>query len=108
MLHMAYKYAPPSGGAADGDESACTEAFLANANRGGENVATGALMGALVGASCGFSGLSRALRQGLAPGHESDLEKDVDAFVISSPFAAALSASPKEGCGEEGKEKDGM
>ena len=57
---LRYKYAPSldgggsSTGSGDGSgesgEAECAKALLANANRGGENVATGALIGALIGA----------------------------------------------------------
>jgi len=90
MLYMAYKY-----GAAGDDGDAC-EAFrkgvLANANRGGENVATGALMGALLGAECGFKGLPRDLVDGLAQHQHTQMLREIDAFVATVPFAAAASA----------------
>ena len=45
MLYMSYKY----GSSGNGEES-FRNGVLANANRGGENVATGAMIGALLGA----------------------------------------------------------
>ena len=47
MLYMSYKY----GSSGNGEES-FRNGVLANANRGGENVATGAMIGALLGAEC--------------------------------------------------------
>jgi len=86
MLVMVHKY-----GAADGADASAAfkRAVLANANRGGENVATGALIGALLGAECGFSKLPRGLVAGLAPSQRAVIQEEVDAFVAASPFVAA-------------------
>ncbi len=62
-------------------------AVLANANRGGENVATGALIGALMGAHCGFSGLPKELVQGLARTEIDMIHGEIDQFGASVPFA---------------------
>lgn len=80
MLKMAYKYGDP---ATDADGGARFErALLANANRGGENCATGALLGALLGADCGFEALPAHLVQGLAPSQKpSEVEVEVEAFL---------------------------
>jgi len=90
MLYMSYKY-----GAADG-EDAC-EAFrrgvVANANRGGENVATGALLGALLGAACGYSGLPKELVSGLAKSQNAQLLREIDAFVAAVPLAKVEGAT---------------
>ena len=82
---MVYKY----GGEGEGSSAVFERGLLANANRGGENVATGALLGALLGAFTGFKALPPALVEGLAPGDREVLEAEVDAFVASSPFAQA-------------------
>lgn len=79
---MAYKY---SGG--DEDDQGFAQAVLANANRGGENVATGALIGALMGASCGYNRLPKALIDGLAVSQQEQLTREIDQFVASVPFA---------------------
>jgi len=101
MLFMAYKYAPPVG---QGDESAKAfeAAVLANANRGGENVATGFLMGALWGASIGFSSLPASLLDGLASTQRRALDEEVDAFLAASP----LVQQAMDGCGAD--EKSGL
>ncbi len=82
VLLMAYKYGKPQG--AD-DARAAGERFrrglLANSNRGGENVNTGAVFGALLGAELGFARIPRDLVQGLAPRSQGTLEKDVEAFL---------------------------
>ncbi|KAJ9473166.1 hypothetical protein DIPPA_23726 [Diplonema papillatum] len=85
-LFMMYKYAGALTLA--GGQTAWTRAFeeavLANANRGGENVAQGSLIGAAMGAACGFSSLPASLVDGLAA--SESLRKDIDAFVEASPF----------------------
>lgn len=91
-LFMANKYAA---GIAGGDGEASAEAFrkavLANANRGGENVSTGALMGALLGAACGFNNLPKDLVDGLAKSQRPQLDREVEAFLAASPLVAASS-----------------
>lgn len=64
-------------------------AVLANANRGGENVATGALIGALLGANCGYSRLPADLLAGLAPSQREMLDKETTGFLQVSPFVKA-------------------
>lgn len=84
---MAYKYAVRN----DRDNTkAFREAVMANANRGGENVATGALMGALLGGACGFSNLPKDLVDGLAKSQRPQLDEEVDAFIASMPLLAKL------------------
>lgn len=56
-------------------------AVIANANRGGENVATGALMGALLGGSCGYSNLPSDLLEGLQRSQRPQLDNEIDAFI---------------------------
>lgn len=85
---MLHKYM--QAGKGDEDQTAqFRRLMLANANRGGENVATGALMGALVGAHIGFSQLPKDLVAGLAPSQRPQLDNEIEAFVRSSPFVAA-------------------
>ncbi len=83
VLLMAYKYGKAQG--ADEDARAAAERFrrglLANSNRGGENVNTGAVLGALLGAEIGFARLPRDLVQGLAPRSRPALDNDVEAFL---------------------------
>lgn len=79
---MAHKYGDGAG--SDGGFEA---GVLANANRGGENVATGALIGALLGASCGFDKLPRSLVDGLSRNHRDQLMREIDKFVETVPFS---------------------
>jgi len=79
---MAYKY---SGG--DEEDLGFARAVLANSNRGGENVATGALIGALMGAACGYSRLPKELVDGLAVSQHEQLTREIDQFVAAVPFA---------------------
>ena len=67
MLHFAVKY------------PAFSDALLASANAGGENVARGACLGAMMGASVGVEGIDKKWIEGLVD-HEG-LAKDIDAFV---------------------------
>jgi len=89
MLYMSLKYG--AGGTKGGAPLNATERFrsgvLANANRGGENVATGALVGALLGAQCGYSGLPKDLLRGLAPSQRDQLDSEIDAFTAAVPLA---------------------
>lgn len=82
---MAYKYAGRTGEEQDGFR----RGVLANANRGGENVATGAVIGALLGAEAGYSGLPRELLAGLATHHQEQIHQEIDEFVRTVPFARA-------------------
>lgn len=86
MLYMSYKYSF-SGKRKDTPASAFRRGVLANANRGGENVATGALIGALLGAECGFKQLPTDLVAGLAKSQHKQLVREIDAFVTASPFS---------------------
>lgn len=97
---MTYKY----GVAEDATDEEHTDSFsrtvLANANRGGENVATGALIGALAGASCGYSRLPEKLLAGLAVNSQREqLDREVGAFVANSPLVlAAAETEPQLDC----------
>lgn len=86
---MAYKYAPPAEGDRKRAAAAFRRAVLANANRGGENVATGALLGALLGAAVGYSGLPKDLLAGLAKSQRPQLDQEIDAFLSCSPILLA-------------------
>lgn len=92
---MTLKYGRGGAGEGAGDDSrgSAAERFrrgvLANANRGGENVASGALIGAMLGAQCGFAALPRDLIDGLAPHQRAALDREVDAFVAAVPLADA-------------------
>lgn len=67
---MSYKYADN-----------LTQAVLANANRGGENVHSGIVIGALVGAAHGSSQIPKELKLGL---HDhTKIESEINAFVAS-------------------------
>lgn len=91
---MSYKYgfgAGGEGGATPAD--AFRRAVVANANRGGENVATGALIGALLGAECGYSNLPQDLLKGLAPQQRAMIDEEFERFVKASPFVAAASSA---------------
>lgn len=70
MLMMSYKYS--------GD---FREGALRNANRGGENVATGTLMGALLGAELGFSNIPKDLVHGLY--NYEEIKQEGDTFIRS-------------------------
>ena len=120
---MLLKYSAAAGEGAPGAGATATAAaaatafragVLANANRGGENVASGALIGAVLGASCGFSGLPADLLAGLCPGQRQQIDAEVDAFLEAAPpfvhaeavedqgpaaaaAAAAEQAAPKRG-----------
>lgn len=91
---MMYKYgldAPDADSKAAG--AAFERAMLANANRGGENVATGAVVGALLGASVGFSRMPAWMVDGLAPAHRAAIDQEIDAFLAASPLVAENPAS---------------
>merc|ERR1712153_13585 len=60
---------------------------VSNANRGGENVATGAMIGALLGAACGYDKLPAHLVSGLSKGQHEQLLREIDQFVETVPFA---------------------
>eukprot|EP00729_Bicosta_minor_P009210 gene9210-2631_t len=85
---MLLKYSAEAGGLA-GQSATAASAFrkgvLANANRGGENVASGALIGAVLGASCGFSSLPADLLAGLSPGQRQKIDAEIDAFLEALP-----------------------
>jgi len=84
---MAFKYGAAGPRATKEDkQNAFRRGVIENANRGGENVATGALIGALLGAECGFSNLPKDLVDGLAKSQHVQLEQEIDAFVRQVPF----------------------
>ena len=75
VLQMVYKYSNP-----DIDRGAAfRNAVMANANRGGENVATGALIGAMLGGACGFRNLPSDLVRGLKDNEA--IERRVDEYL---------------------------
>jgi len=78
-MFMVHKYG--------GDDGGFEAAVLANANRGGENVATGALIGALMGAATGFNGLPSKLVEGLAVAQHEQLHAEIEQFVAAVPFS---------------------
>ena len=88
---MTLKYGGDEEGAPTSARHSATDKFrrgvLANANRGGENVATGALLGALLGAQCGYSGIPADLLSGLARAQRERLDREIDAFVAAVPLA---------------------
>jgi len=77
---MVHKYAVN-----DEDDLGFKAAVIANANRGGENVATGALIGAILGAQCGFSRLPSDLVAGLYK--HAEIVQEIDQFLAVVPFA---------------------
>jgi len=79
---MSYKY----GSSGNGEES-FRNGVLANANRGGENVATGAMIGALLGAECGYSNLPKHFLSGLMKSQQKQLISEIDQFVNTISFA---------------------
>jgi len=79
---MSYKY-----GDGEGTDGGFEAGVLANANRGGENVATGAMIGALLGAACGYEKLPAHLVDALAQGQKEQLLREIDQFVQTVPFA---------------------
>lgn len=86
---MTYKYGPNARDTDSEVSAAFERALLANANRGGENVATGLVMGALLGASVGFSRIPAWMVKGLAPSQHALIDQEVDAFLAASPFLAS-------------------
>jgi len=79
---MAHKY-----GDGEGTDGGFEVGVLANANRGGENVATGAMIGALLGAACGYDKLPAHLVSGLSERQHEQLLREIDQFVETVPFA---------------------
>lgn len=79
LLHFAYKYANVS----------VSDALLASANAGGENVHRGAVLGALVGAAAGAQAIPRWLREGLFA-HEQ-LKEEIETFLkaVRAPLSSA-------------------
>ena len=86
MLHMATKYM--SLNAMNATET-IRDGLLANANRGGENVATGALLGALFGATVGFDGIPKDFLSGLATSQKHLIDIEIENFINSSSFATS-------------------
>ncbi|EOD34046.1 hypothetical protein EMIHUDRAFT_228899 [Emiliania huxleyi CCMP1516] len=58
-----------------------SEALLANANAGGENVHRGLVLGALMGAQVGASGIPAELKAGLY--HHDAIAAEIDAFIAA-------------------------
>lgn len=85
---MTHKY---SAGPDEDQTSSFRRAVLANAMRGGENVATGALMGAMLGGSIGFDKLPKDLVAALHPSQHAEIQQDVDAFLAAAPLLTASS-----------------
>jgi len=56
-----------------------TEAVLANANRGGENVHSGIVIGALLGAAHGAKDIPQALKEGLSD--YTKIQSEINDFV---------------------------
>lgn len=67
---MSYKYADN-----------LTQAVLANANRGGENVHSGIVIGALLGAAHGSVGIPQELKEGLRD--HPKIAEEISAFVAA-------------------------
>ena len=102
MLFMATKYT--SLNKMSGSDSFRT-GLLANANRGGENVATGALLGALFGAIVGYDGIPKELLNGLAKSERANIDIDFDNFLIASSFVVKGDVQ-QEGVGVGENESD--
>lgn len=95
MLFISYKYgygADGQGGAKINHTEAFRNAVLANANRGGENVGTGAIIGALLGAECGFARLPKDLVAGVGAKQRAMVEEDIERFLKVSPFVVGVQA----------------
>lgn len=75
VLQMVFKYSASSQDPA----AAFRNGVLANANRGGENVGSGALIGALLGASCGYSKLPEDFVNGLK--NRKEIEDQIDELL---------------------------
>jgi len=58
-----------------------TEAVLANANRGGENVHSGIVIGALLGAAQGAAAIPSELKEGLSD--HGRIAADINDFVAA-------------------------
>jgi len=86
---MVYKYSWNDKANSAEVTSRFREAMMANANRGGENVAPGALIGALMGAAAGQSRLPKDLLDGLAVSAQPELNQHIDLFSNASSFANA-------------------
>lgn len=88
VLQMVYKYT------FEDKTMSFRAAVLANANRGGENVNTGAVLGAIMGAYCGFSNLPTDLVEGLAAqapqARKQELEQAIEEFLDVCPLLNKL------------------
>jgi len=91
---MIYKYA--SAGDEESKSNAFLKGVLANANRGGENVATGTLQGAVMGGACGYSNLPQSLLEGLSPNDRDKLDREVDAFLATIPLLSDAAPTGSE------------
>mmetsp|Transcript_47815 Transcript_47815/g.95806 ORF Transcript_47815/g.95806 Transcript_47815/m.95806 type:complete len:89 (+) Transcript_47815:453-719(+) len=83
---MCYKYGWDASASDAQVSTKFEQALLANANRGGENVAVGALIGAVLGAAAGYSRIPPHLIDGLARSQRPALDHEIDAFAQASPF----------------------
>lgn len=88
MLYMSYKYGSTGNG-----EDSFRNGVLANAMRGGENVATGAMLGALLGAECGYSNLPAHFVSGLMKSQQDQMNREIDEFIKVIPFAKNFGSS---------------
>ena len=91
MLYMSYKYGSTGNG-----EDSFRNGVLANAMRGGENVATGAMIGALLGAECGYNNLPKHLVSGLMKSQQEQMNREIDSFIQKIPFAKSFSSSTSD------------
>ena len=80
MLHMATKYTSLNSNNAT---ETIRDGLLANANRGGENVATGALLGAVFGATVGYDGIPKEFLTGLATSQKHLIDVEIEHFINS-------------------------
>lgn len=85
---MSYKYGSTGNG-----EDSFRNGVLANAMRGGENVATGAMLGALLGAECGYSNLPAHFVGGLMNSQQEQMNREIDEFIKLIPFAKNFGSS---------------
>lgn len=84
MLFMTAKYSVSREEESKRQTTAFRAAVIANTKRGGENVATGALMGAVLGASCGYSNLPKDLLTDLHKSQRPQLDNEIDKFIAVS------------------------
>lgn len=85
---MSYKY-----GSIGSGEDSFRNGVLANAMRGGENVATGAMIGALLGAEAGYSNLPKHFLTKLMKSQQEQMNREIDEFVSKIPFAKGVAGN---------------